>query len=70
MDPKETERFNKILINGYEDLLKAKPENPQAHFINYLMSTLPTDLQATEPDLYNFCVQYRETQDDQTNSKE
>ena len=70
MDPKETERFNKILINGYEDLLKAKPENPQAHFIHYLLNSLPEDLKQSDPELYAFYKQYKENLEEQQNSKE
>ena len=70
MDPKETERFNKILINGYEELLKAKPENPQAHFIHFLLSSLPEDSQKSNPELYAFYKQYNANLEEQQNSKE
>jgi len=67
MEAKETEKFNKILINGYEELLKVKPENPQAHFIHYLMSTLPQDLRESNPELYQFYLRYKQSLEVQQN---
>lgn len=70
MDSKETEKFNKILINGYEELLKVKPENPQAHFIHYLISLLPENLQKSDEELYEFYQQYKNTLEGNSQQKE
>ena len=69
MDTKENEKFNRILIDGYEELLKVKPENPQAHFIHYLMNLLPKDFQEADPELYKFYQQYKETHEVQQSDK-
>ncbi len=69
MEAKENEKFNKILINGYEELLKAKPENPQAHFIHYLLTHVSKDFQETEPELYKFFKQYQATLDSQSKAE-
>jgi len=69
MDAKENEKFNRILIDGYEELLKVKPENPQAHFIQYLMNLLPKNFQEADPELYKFYQEYKETHEVQQSDK-
>ena len=58
MDPKETERFNKLLIDGYEELLREKPASPEEHFIYYLLKNITPELRKQNPELDNFYSHY------------
>jgi hypothetical protein len=60
MDSKENERFNKILISGYEELLRNKPASPEEHFIHYLLRHISPEVRQTDPTLDSFFTQYSE----------
>ena len=40
MEAKEKDKLNKIISNGYKDLIEKRPEKPLHHFIAYLMQNV------------------------------
>lgn len=54
MDVKETERFNKLLIDGYEELLREKPASPEEHYIYYLLKNINPELRKQNQELDAF----------------
>jgi len=60
MDPKENDRFNTILINGYEELLREKPANPEAHYIYHLLKNIAPEIRKSDSTLNAFFEAYHE----------
>ena len=59
MEKLENDKFNSILIQGYEELVKVKPEKPLEHFIHFLLTKIPEEKWTQDQNLTKFHNYYK-----------
>jgi hypothetical protein len=59
MNSQETEKFNKILADGYNELINLRPEKPLEHFIYHLLDNIPRDLVEKDKKLLSFYQNFK-----------
>jgi len=67
MNKNETEKFNQTISEGFQELIKNRPEKPLEHFIFFLMSTLPEETQKKDKNLLAFFKKYDDSQKSEAN---
>lgn len=60
MNKNETEKFNQTISEGFQELIKNRPEKPLEHFIFFLMSTIPEETQKKDKNLLAFYKKYED----------
>jgi len=60
MNKTETEKFNQTISDGFQELIKTRPEKPLEHFIYYLMSSLPEESKMKDKNLLSFFKKYED----------
>lgn len=59
MNKEETEKFDKILSDGYNELVNIRPPKPIEHFIYYLINSVPMHIVERDKNLLNFYEEYK-----------
>lgn len=60
MNKTETEKFNQMISEGFQELINNRPEKPLEHFIYFLMNSLPESTKMKDKNLVGFLKKYED----------
>ena len=63
MNNEEADKFNRILSEGYRELIDNRPKKPLEHFISFILNRLPENVRILDENMNNFSQDYKLTEE-------